>query len=178
MATHTPTMHRTAAEDPGTYTPTPVSAGFSALLVALSAMIEAERDIEDVDVFDPAFANWLRDAERAQDRVVDCLRMVREAELQRAEDRPLQRLAMLIDAVISSEEPGEFTRLHRLVPSHAALFRCAGNSAVARRVDHMLLAGLARIDDLAMLDTYANCPPHEDPDILPETIHTEVMTVS
>lgn len=174
MAIQTPNMCGTAAEAADVFTPTPASASFSALLVALSALIEAERDIEDVDIWDPAFSRWLRDAELAQERVVAGLRQVREAELQRAEDRPLQRLAMLIDAMMGCEDPDGFARLHRLIPANAALFRCDGDSAAARRVNHMLLTGLARIEDLAGLDTYADRSPCDGPGVAPACICSDV----
>ena len=45
--------------------PTPLATAFAALLPALVRHIEAEREIEDVDIRGPAFRNWLTDAEEA-----------------------------------------------------------------------------------------------------------------
>ena len=45
--------------------PTPLASAFAALLPALARHNEAEREIEDVAIRDPAFRNWLTDAEDA-----------------------------------------------------------------------------------------------------------------
>lgn len=85
---------------------------FAALLDALSRHALAERDIEHVDVWDPAFRHWLTEAEEVFTEVTTLLSRIRRAEFVRAEDLPLQRLAAVIDAMTGSEEPGTFQRLH------------------------------------------------------------------
>lgn len=136
------------------YTPTPISSAFSQLLGALARHIEADRDIETVDIWNTAFSGWLRCAEEAHTDVVGLLSLIRREVILRSEDRPLQRMAMLIDAMIGSETPGEFKRLHGLLPRFENLFRCGGTGVVAQRIDRMLLTALERINEMATLDTY------------------------
>src|SRR5690606_33900549 len=71
MATEATITPARANEDVSVYIPTLISKLFSTLLGTLAVAIEADRDIEHVDVFDPAFDGWLKDAERAWDKVID-----------------------------------------------------------------------------------------------------------
>jgi len=150
-----------AAPEGKCFTPTPISSAFSMLLVALARHIEADRDIEDVDIWDPAFRPWLTAAEDALGEVMRLIHCIRGQEPIRLEDRPLLRMTLLIDAMIGSDDPGEFVRLHRLLPRFETLFRCSGATATARRVDRMLVTARTRIDELASLDTYDDAPTPE-----------------
>ena len=94
-----------AHEATGAFHPTPISAAFSDLLVALARHAEAERDIEDVDIWDPAFRTWLTDAEEAFTAVTTLISTIYDQEPARAEDTPLQRMTRFIDAMIGSERP-------------------------------------------------------------------------
>lgn len=147
------------------YCPTPISTAFSCLLVALARHAEAERDIEDVDIWDPAFRNWLTDAEEAFTLVTTLITQIGNAEPARPHDVPLHRMAMFIDLMVGSEEPGEFQRLHQLVPRFQDAIRCTDGSASARRVNHMLLTAGLRLDELAGLISYE--------DLLPESADDE-----
>lgn len=138
------------------FTPTPISTQFSELLGALARHIEAERDIADVDVWDPAFRTWLTDAEHSYDRVSTLVSEIRHAPLARCADLPLQRMATLLDAMIGSEEPGSFQRIHRMLPEATSLLHCPGDDAVAHRTRQMIATAFARIAEMAMLLTYAD----------------------
>ncbi|MEI4469671.1 hypothetical protein [Frigidibacter sp. MR17.24] len=152
MATLTATTITPGSED--RYVPSPISIAFSALLGTLALHIEAERDIEDVDIWDPAFANWLRDAEEIQTRLSRQVLALTDAEETRDEDEPLRRMAMLIEGMTGSEEPGTFQRLHPMVVHYEHLFRCEGTTATALRVDRMLLTAAQRLETMASLDIY------------------------
>ena len=147
------------------YTPTPVTRGFSRLLVELAALIEAERDFEDADIWDPAFVGWLSAAEHALARVKDRLRLLRATGLRRREDRPLHRMADMINTMIMTEEPGVFlAHYHELRQDRSGL-RCPGDGAVALRVNRLLATGLSRIDELAglscFIDEFVAVPPSD-----------------
>ena len=140
-----------------------ISHNFSHLLGELAVLIEEERDIEHVDVFDPAFSGWLKDAELAHEAVTSRLLSVLESPIQRDEDRALQRVAFGLHALMQSEELGEFTRIYNVLQSFPAAFICAGPSAVARRVTVMLTSMRLRMDDLTSLTAYS-----DEFDIAPE----------
>ncbi|MRX49473.1 hypothetical protein GI374_03225 [Paracoccus sp. S-4012] len=161
MANDMPNMPLQAAEV-ASFT-TPLASCFSTLLTALANFVSAESDLSDVDYWDPAYSRWRHDAESAQDEVVDALRSVHGAGVKRPEDVPMRRLALLVDGMMGSDNRRDFDRLHRLTSSNAALFRCAGSSTAARRVDNMLVAGLALVDELAGLDLYRGSSPEDDP---------------
>lgn len=156
MADATPTMSLDAPETPAALVPSRIMGCFSQLLVMLSALVEAERDLEHFDIWDIATAHWLRDAELAHTRVTTQLSMIRNASPVLPADRKLQRVATLIDMMIGSEEPGTFQHLHRNLPRIDGLFRHAGEGPVARRVAELLASARRRIDDLATLSTFVD----------------------
>ena len=156
MANSTLTTPGAANEDPrkGTYTPTLIASLFARFLGALAVHIEAERDIQDVDVWDAALSGWLREAEKSLTVVTTFLRHVRDAKVEQASDVPLLRLAILADALLGSEDPDDFQRAHGLL-AHPTLFRCVDPGPVGRRVRALVDTAVLRLDELADLDTYA-----------------------
>lgn len=164
MATATATTPIRATEVLHIYklTPTPIMSAFAHLLDALARHAVAERDIEDVDIWDVGFRHWLTEAEEVFTEVTTLLSRIRRADIGRAEDLPLQRVADVIDAMIGSEEPGMFQRLHAWLPTR--LFDCPGASPAARQVRRMLGQAGERIDGLAHLQTYAALPPAGEAD--------------
>ena len=118
--------------------PTPLASAFAALLPALVRHIEAEREIEDVDIRGPAFRNWLTDAEDAFTTVTTHPLTITMAEETCSGDKPLIRLALLIDAVVGSGNPATFMRLYGLLPRFKDLLHCHGNNpAILARLDEI-----------------------------------------
>ncbi|MCX7568067.1 hypothetical protein OS189_17125 [Sulfitobacter sp. F26169L] len=134
--------------------PTPVARAFAALPCALARHIETEREIEDVDIWDLAFRDWLTDAEHAYADVTTHLFNITAAEVVCEDDKPLVRMAMLIDALVGSEDPDTFEHLYRLLPQFEDLFQCHGQGPAARHRDNMLCAVRRHIDTMASLLTY------------------------
>ncbi|PJF08405.1 hypothetical protein [Pseudorhodobacter sp. MZDSW-24AT] len=156
MAKSTVTTPLAATEDlrKGTYAPTLIASLFSRFLGALAQHIEAERDIQDVDIWDAAFTGWLREAEESLTVVTTFLRQIRDAKVTRASDVPLLRLSVLADALLGSEDPNDFMRARSLL-AHPTLFRCIEPGPVGRRVCALIDTALLRLDELADLDAYA-----------------------
>tara|TARA_R110000850_G_scaffold113041_2_gene227548 strand:+ start:5960 stop:6469 length:510 start_codon:yes stop_codon:yes gene_type:complete len=134
--------------------PTPLATEFSALLPALARHIEAEREIEDVDIWDPAFRSWLTDAEHAFTLVTTQLSAISAAELTCADDKALKRMSMLIDTMVGSEDPDTFMQLYGLLPRFEHLFYCSGTGFAVRHRNVMLRQARAYIDTMATLLTY------------------------
>lgn len=134
--------------------PTPVARAFAALPCALARHIETEREVEDVDIWDLAFRDWLTDAEHAYTDVTTHLFNITAAEVVCEDDKPLVRMAMLIDALVGSEDPDTFGHLYRLLPQFEDLFQCHGQGPAARHRDNMLEAARRHIDTMASLLTY------------------------
>lgn len=155
MVATTPTTAADAAKDVR-FTPTPVTRSFSRLLVALAGHVEAERDIQHVSCWDPAFLSWNREAERARDEVLSSLDAVDRAAPERPEDRPLQRIALLTGSMIRTTDAEEFAHLHGLVDRFPGLFSCPAASAASLRVNQMLVTAKARLADLATLSEYVD----------------------
>ncbi|MBK4217946.1 hypothetical protein JJJ17_18615 [Paracoccus caeni] len=161
--TSTPIGVTEAASAAAHFTHTTISRAFSRFLGALASYIEAERDIEDVASFDPAFLDWHRDAETARDTVRARIDEIRAAVSTRAEDQPLKRMALLISALINSGSSAEFLSLQMSFKRHAKLFTCAGTDATARRVRQMLYTAGLRLDDLAGLSACVDPAEFDDP---------------
>ena len=164
MANDILSMSFNSYEASGGYCPTPISTAFSCLLVALVRHAEAERDIEDVDIWDTAFRTWLTDAEEAFTLVTTLITQIANAEPARPHDVPLQRMTLFIDMMIGSEEPGEFQRLHQLAARFQDAILCTDGSASARRVNQMLAVAGLRMDELAGLISYENLLPEDADD--------------
>ena len=156
MADAFPIMSLVSPETPDALAPSRIMGCFSQLLVMLSALIEAERDLEHFDIWDIATAHWLRDAELAHTRVATLIGAIRNASSVLPADRKLQRVATLIDMMIGSEEPGTFQHPHRNLHRIDGLFRHAGAGPVARRVAELLAGARSRIDALATLSTFVD----------------------
>lgn len=133
------------------FTPTPTTHAFSRLLGALAGYVEAERDIDHVDAWDPAFLNWQRDAAKSRDNVLSLLDLIRDAGPVRFEDRPLKRMALLTRMMIETDRADEFAQLHGLLDIFPDLFQCSGRGAIVLRVNQMLNTGRDRLRDIAGL---------------------------
>ena len=145
------------------FTPTPISRTFSELNGALAQYIECERDIECVDSFDPAFANWLTDAEAARHNVLDRIASITTAPISRGADKPLQRISLLTRALITCEIGADFTALYALLGSHGHLFACFENDPVGHRVQQMLEVHQDHLHAMADLGEFAEDPLFVDP---------------
>lgn len=111
MAIHTTIMSLGANEG---LCETAMSRAFTQLLQVQAAFIQAERDLEHVGHSqDPAYKEWLKDAEGAQEHLTVCLRDFHALPVETIEDRPLQRMASLIDEMLGNDEPGGARRQHR-----------------------------------------------------------------
>ncbi|WEJ79881.1 hypothetical protein EQ718_06045 [Paracoccus versutus] len=120
----------------------------------LSAYIEAERDLEHCDSWDPACDAWIRDAERARVRVLDGISALRVAPTCRREDLPLKRSAELARMLIESDSPQQVRDILALPDRFPSFFRCAGDSPAARRVDLMIAAFQQHLRSLATLSDF------------------------
>jgi hypothetical protein len=152
MAIHTPIISPCLSEALASFRPTPVTIQFGAVLRDLSAYIEAERDLEHCDSWDPACDAWIRDAERARTRVLDGITALRVAPIRRREDLPLRRYADLAKMLIESDSPEQFRDILALPDRFPQVFRCAGTGPVARRVDLMVASFQQHLHALAALE--------------------------
>lgn len=165
MATALNTTPARATEDVNVYTPTQISKLFSTLLGTLAVAIEADRDIEDVDVSDPAFDGWLEDAERAWDEVIDLRRALLAAPVTRGEDKPLKMMSFLVHIAMGSEHPEELHAVQRFAESKPRWLRCDSTSATAQRVNAMLRQGRVLLRAIGGLEQFQ---PVLDLDDLPD----------
>jgi len=154
MTYHPTTTPLAAAKDTHTYTPTPISKLFSTLLGALAVAIEAERDIEHVDVFDMAFSDWLKEAEAAWDQVTNIQYMLNKAPVSRTEDVPLKLLALLINMTMAAETPAELRVAQSLLQRNEPWLQCMDNTATAFRASSMLRQGRLLLSQIASLEQF------------------------
>jgi hypothetical protein len=166
-----------ADKAPTPFTHTRISALFSRLIVALTTFIEAERDIEDVDVWDPAFDGWLGAAETAQTEVTTLITEIRTTAPVRAADRPLARMTLSLDGMLGAEYRGDYLHFRGLLDKYAPLFRAQGSDVVAYRVNALLQSARQRVEDLATLDCLADDAPNVVPDLEAE-IDADALTLT
>lgn len=108
-----------------------ITAGFTALLPVLSAYIRAERDLEDISYsLDPAYSEWHRESEAAQDHLIDILHGLRNAPLGNPMDAPLRKVGLLIHAM--GCDPEHARALHQTMDAaFETRFRVPGHGAHA-----------------------------------------------
>lgn len=152
MAKPTPITRLCANEDPLRYTPSTISRLFSRYLTHLGDVIERERDIAEVDIWDPAFRDWLTAAERARDAMADIEHMILNAPPMRPADKPLKLAAFLIHLTRLCETPQELRRYRKIARDRGHEFLLSGNSATERRVNAMLCTALVRFEAFVTLD--------------------------
>ncbi|WP_102227115.1 hypothetical protein [Acidimangrovimonas sediminis] len=166
MAIVTRSTPHLADKAPTKFTHTPISSLFSKLVVALTGFIEAERDIEDVDIWEPAFAIWLSTAEQAQTRVTTLISAIRATAPARLADRPLQRMTLLIDGILQAESQHGLRQHYQLLERFGPLFQVEGNDVVAYRANQLLQAARQRVDDMVDLECLSDmedCPAYGAP---------------
>lgn len=146
---------------------TAASTAFAALLTGVRNLIVAERDLADVNYsMDPAYGNWMRDAELAHERLIDSLRAFNSIRVEALEDRPLKLMANLVDAMLGHEEPGGARRLLRdLHIVFFASFQLPGIGATALHRNAQLLHArslLTALVALPLFDFSAECDDAAD----------------
>ncbi|SEO37730.1 hypothetical protein SAMN04489859_10834 [Paracoccus alcaliphilus] len=160
-AAHTTPIEATEGlPHPGSFTDTVITNSFSRLLDALASLIGAERDIADVDVWDPAYRPWLTDAEHAHQLVTDLLRVISDTHPQHAVDLPLIRMSSAIHMLLGSEAPHELHHALRLIqdPQFDA---DPDHGETDWHIQELILIAQDRAMELASLDPYQS---HDDPD--------------
>ena len=159
------------------FTHSRISSHFSRLIIALTTLIEAERDIEDVDVWDPAFDGWLSAAEAARTRVTTLITEIRSTAPARAADRPLARMTLCLDGMLGAETRHDYLHFRKLLDKYAPLFRARGSDVVAYRVNTLLQSARQRVEELATLDCVADDVPNVVPDLEAE-IDADALTLT
>ncbi|QEU07413.1 hypothetical protein [Paracoccus yeei] len=154
MAIHTPIISPRISEAVPSFRPTSITLHFASVMRDLSSYIEAERDLEHCDSWDPACDAWIRDAERARVRVLDAITALRAAPTRRREDLPLRRYADLAQMLIESDSPEQVRDIIVLPDRFPDFFRCAGDGPVARRVDLMVASFRQHLNTLAHLPDF------------------------
>lgn len=153
MATLTPITRGDPVEGL-TVAPASISLAFPELLSALDQHIECERDLDDVEIFDPAYRSWLDDAEAAQLRLYDALAQVTGMAPVSADDAPLHRMSLLIATLVREGTGEAFRQYNRLESSFLHHMVVPGDGLDAGRTRHMLMAAREKIHQLAGLTLY------------------------
>ncbi|MBV0893500.1 hypothetical protein KTN05_17060 [Paracoccus sp. Z118] len=139
--------------DLATPLPSAFSLCFAGLLSALDQHIECERDLDDVDLFDPAYQNWLDDAETAQLRLYDLASITGLAAVT-PDDVPLRRMTLLIAMLVREGSAEAFRQYGRLESSFLRHMVVPGDGLGAVRTRLMLADAREKIRAMAELTLY------------------------
>ncbi|SIR24328.1 hypothetical protein SAMN05421641_1335 [Paracoccus thiocyanatus] len=156
MADCTYTISAKTTEVASSFAHTPVTIQFGAVMRDLAAYIEAERDLEHCDSWDPACDAWIRDAERARAHVLDAITALHGTPVCRCEDQPLKRLGQMAQMLIESDSPEQVRDILALPDRFPHAFLCAGTDPVARRVNLMVAGFQQHLHALATLEDVAD----------------------
>lgn len=128
-----------------------ISLAFENLLPTIDHYLACERDLDDIDPFDPAYRSWLDDVEAAQMGLYESLALIIGLASECAEDVPLQRMSFLIATLIREESPKAFDQYFELENSFIGCMAVPGDSWNATQARHMLAAARAKIHTMAGL---------------------------
>ena len=151
-------------EDLRVFSPTIISSLFAKFNGALAVAIEAERDIADISVWDPAVDAWLREAERAWDAVLDMRHALLAAPLTHPEDKSLLSMVGIADAVMSAETISAFGAAHDSLRAATFFRQRLGRGHLPHPISALLDQCHAHLSAVAQLDLYQ---PVCDPEDLP-----------
>ena len=162
MTYHSTTTPIAATEDPVAASPTILSSLFSRFNGALAVAIEAERDISDISVWDPAVDAWLREAERAWDAVLDMRHALLAAPLTHPEDKALLSMVGIADAVMSAETISAFGAAHDRLRAATFFRQRLGRGHLPHPISALLDQCHAHLSAVAQLDLYQPvCDPED-----------------
>lgn len=153
MANLTPITHCSAVEAL-TLTPASLAHAFPELLSALDEHIECERDLDDVEIFDLAYRNWLDDAEAAQLHLYDTLARLTGMAPVTSDDAPLHRMSLLIATLVREGTGEAFRRYNRLESDFLRFMTVPREGLDAVWTRHMLAAAREKIRAMAELTLY------------------------
>lgn len=166
MADQTPITATAATEAARSVNPaTNLIAHFDAFFAAFQAAIAATRDLNEVDVWDPAFADWRRAEELAWESASLAARTTFQSpDPGCATHRPLRSMARLMHHAIGSEDRAEFALICHWADRHARLFTST-DRAVQTRLDGAKRA-LAAFEALELIPEAENsasgCPTADE----------------
>lgn len=147
-----------ASPSPLTFSPvtfSPVTLQFASLLHALDTAVEAERDIECAEAFDPAYSDGCDAAEHAWARTADLCRSVFELPAQSASDAPLQNMAELLHFVLGCESHAEYCGAEDRLLSDAGSYNWFGHDPLSRRISAMLARATEAFYEIGALEMIA-----------------------
>lgn len=150
------------------FTHSRVSHRFAQLLHTLELAIAAERDIQDLWSFDPAFRDWRDEAELLWQRAAEEAQAVFDSQARRATDRVLIEAARILHYALGTEHRSEYDATVTDLAGCSERLALRENDAATWRTHqllHMAESRLAEIGTLEMIpasldaDEFANWPP-------------------
>lgn len=142
---------------------TAMSNAFAALLPILTENIDAQRDLEDVGFsMDTPYTNWMRDAERAQDRLIDVLHDLRSLPLETPKDAPLRRIASMLHNMRCSHVDTARDIHERFQEGFDLRFILRGTTATARHRNLLMQWSQPLIAGFAALPIFAADTDEDD----------------
>ncbi|WP_374292939.1 hypothetical protein [Paenirhodobacter enshiensis] len=163
-------------EAAASFTPTPLTQHFTAVLHDLSAFIVAEHDLELCGSCDPACDAWITDAESARTRVLDSLSHLLATRVTRGEELPLRHCGIIAHNIITCDNAHDFHKAASLSQRFPHFFDSSGEAELAGHVNLMITQFRALFSKLVDLAEIADPLDAEYTDALP--IETKFMMVA
>lgn len=132
---------------------------FSSLVAATRTLCAAERDTVGMHCGDPAFDEWLRDAETARAAVVAAAEGVVMAMSHTATDKRFRIVALNLEAMLLTQDAGKYSRFAEALLSSKWLYNVPGRGPRAARGTALLHEFRKQLDLLLSLPDYTPEPP-------------------
>ena len=147
-----------ANEDAFDIEPSPINLLFSKMLGQMVTVIDREKEIDGVDIFDPAFKAWLSGAENALDAFTQSVCVLSNLSPMIASDVPLRRTARLIHAMINAASRSELATARSNIVLYAGNLLDHEGAYIGRDTVGQLKRCRALLKVLMQLDLYRHSP--------------------
>lgn len=111
---------------------------FSALVAATQSLCAAERDIAGLSTWEPAFDDWIRDAEKARAAVVTAAEAVIMAMCQTGTDRRFRIVALNFEGMLLTQDAAKYAHVADAMLSSAWMYTVPGRGPRAARATALL----------------------------------------
>lgn len=139
------------------FTHSRVSQRFVQLLHTLELAIEAERDLEHVWSFDPAFRDWRDEAELLWQRAAEEAQAVFDSPARRAADLMLIEAARILHYALGTEHRSEYDAAVTDLAGCSERLALRENDAVTWRTHQLLHTAESRLTEIGTLEMIPAC---------------------
>lgn len=162
-------------EDAYAHASSPIQSLFPHMLSQMDRLIEREHEIQGVDIFDIAFAHWLRDAENALSDLTGSICVLVRLPLVHPDDAALQKITYLFHAIMSAETNEQAAKARSRAKMFSGSLTNSYGGRTTCETGRLLMRSRVLLSELMSLDIYSLHPDEhimlDGPETLAQVMH-------